>query len=54
VLYRCGQTIFDSGQKGEDTVWDGFYKEEKVSPGVYFLIILGENFEKSGTVTVIY
>jgi gliding motility-associated-like protein len=54
VFNRWGQTIFDSGQKGEDTVWDGFYKGEKVSPGVYFFILLGEKFEKCGTVTVIY
>lgn len=57
IFGRWGNLVFDNNNSKN---WDGFYKNEKVSPGVYFYVIKavgirnGEIRIYRGTVTVMY
>ncbi|MEA3497006.1 MAG: PKD domain-containing protein [Bacteroidota bacterium] len=53
IFNRWGQKIYDSKDSIGIPIWDGTYKGKLISEGVYYYILIGNNFKRSGTVTLI-
>ena len=51
IINRWGKKVFEA--EGNQFEWDGTNNENIIAGGVYFYVLEGEGFKKSGSVTLL-